>query len=327
MFGSQILDVAIGLVFIFLMLSLVVTALNELVAAWLKRRSNTLWTGVVRLVGDDGFAEKLYAHPLVQAISQSPDARPSYIPSRTFVLALLDGLTEIGTPPPATDREVVAAIAALPPTQKHLATTLTVLLHDAGHDIEEFKKMLEQWFEGSMERVSGWYKRETQWILLVMAAVLTIWANCDTVVVANTLWRDPAVRSSLVAQATSYANQHQQDASEPEPPPEDPSDKLGQAMKSLDALGIPLGWRDADNPQGRQDPFPTTLAAIWLALRKHALGWLLTTLAVSLGAPFWFDMLNKVVSIRSAGKAPEESQKSPKRTPEPLEPGGKPAAD
>ena len=93
MFGSEILDVAIGLIFIFLMLSLVVTALNELVAAWLKRRSNTLWTGVVRLVGNEEFAKKLYAHPLVQAISQSSDARPSYIPSRTFVLALLDGLT------------------------------------------------------------------------------------------------------------------------------------------------------------------------------------------------------------------------------------------
>jgi hypothetical protein len=48
--------------------------------------------------------------------------------------------------------------------------------------------------------------------------------------------------------------------------------------------------------------------SVWLA---RLLGWMLTILAISLGAPFWFDMLNKLVNVRSAGKSPDEAAKTP----------------
>ena len=106
MFGMQILDVAIGLIFIFLMLSLMVTAFNELVAAWLKRRSKTLWSGVVRLLGDECFAKFLYAHPLISSLSQSSSGKPSYIPSRTFVLAMLANTVYALLWPPGTTKVI-----------------------------------------------------------------------------------------------------------------------------------------------------------------------------------------------------------------------------
>ena len=53
-----------------------------------------------------------------------------------------------------------------------------------------------------------------------------------------------------------------------------------------------------------------------------ALGWLITAFAVSMGAPFWFDLLNKFVNIRASGKAPEEEPKAPKEVPAPKEAGG-----
>ena len=59
-------------------------------------------------------------------------------------------------------------------------------------------------------------------------------------------------------------------------------------------------------------------------IRFHFLGWLLTALAATLGAPFWFDTLNRIISIRSAGKAPEEKPKPPRDVPKPLEPGQSP---
>ena len=59
-------------------------------------------------------------------------------------------------------------------------------------------------------------------------------------------------------------------------------------------------------------------------IRFHFLGWLLTALAATLGAPFWFDTLNRILSIRSAGKAPEERPKPPRDVPKPLEPGQSP---
>jgi hypothetical protein len=37
------------------------------------------------------------------------------------------------------------------------------------------------------------------------------------------------------------------------------------------------------------------------------LGWLVTALAIMLGAPFWFDVLNKFVVVRSTVKPHEKS--------------------
>ncbi len=42
-------------------------------------------------------------------------------------------------------------------------------------------------------------------------------------------------------------------------------------------------------------------------LEEHSLGWILTAVAISMGAPFWFDMLNKVVAVRSSVK-PQDGQ-------------------
>jgi hypothetical protein len=65
---------------------------------------------------------------------------------------------------------------------------------------------------------------------------------------------------------------------------------------------LPIGW--SEFPKRDQ----------WLTM---ALGWLITAFAVSLGAPFWFDLLNKFVNVRASGKAPEEAPKSPKEVPIP----------
>jgi hypothetical protein len=65
-------------------------------------------------------------------------------------------------------------------------------------------------------------------------------------------------------------------------------------------------------PKGyHADLFPFDTGPTWFKL----IGLLLTALAISLGAPFWFDLLNKVISIRAAGRSPEEKPKSPEGSP------------
>jgi hypothetical protein len=61
---------------------------------------------------------------------------------------------------------------------------------------------------------------------------------------------------------------------------------------------------------------PKQPALFWTKI----LGILLTAIAASLGAPFWFDLLNRFVSIRSTGKAPEERPKGPKEVLQPESP-------
>jgi len=344
MFGLQTLDVAIGLIFVFLLLSLVVTAVNELIASWLKRRSTTMWRGVVRLLGGEKWAAAVYGHPLIAGLNEKPwfepyrknlpfRKRPSYIPSRTFAMALIDTLAPASMTKARTAEELRAALAAKLAAEpdSHLLQSLAVLLEDSGGELEKFKVKIEEWFNGSMERVTGWYKRRTQWILILLAAAVTVWSNADTIVITNTLWRDPAMRSALAAQAQQFAeeNRKQTEAAEAAPAPAGPpappdrlpyetaeaagqtaSEKFDESVSRLHSLALPLGWRDPAQDGDGREPQPCGWKEWRDAVRRHFLGWLLTALAVSLGAPFWFDMLNRVISIRAAGKSPDEKPKT-----------------
>jgi len=325
-FGSTTIDVGIGLIFVYLMLSLVCTAANEALASAFAWRADTLHDGIHNLVdGDDKagvWTRKFYEHPLVRSLYRGAQ-KPSYIPSRTFALAVLDlVLPRSAGAKPATAAEMRAAIAASP-APDGLKSVLLLLVDEAERssdtgrilrqngvlDIQKLDTLIEQvyqhiegWFNTSMERVSGWYKRRVHVWTIGVALVLTGLLNIDSVQIANHLSRDPALRSAIVAQAEVAAKQPQP-ASGDEP-------RLQTPIQELKSVGIPLGWPDVDGPQHDR----------WGYLLK-ILGLLLTAGAASLGAPFWFDVLNKFMSIRSAGKAPEETPKSPKQIPLPEAPG------
>ena len=95
----------------------------------------------------------------------------------------------------------------------------------------------------------------------------------------------------------------------------------------LTHLNLPVGWVRAASAQSEianRQVVPKDASTLCDTVTFHLLGWLITALAATLGAPFWFDTLNRFISIRSAGKAPEEKPKPPKDVPTPLEPGQSP---
>lgn len=341
----DILDVAIGLVFLYLVLSLAVTAANELFAAAFRRRALWLRAGVKHLLGDD-LTDRLYAHPLIRSLYTGRTG-PSYIPSRSFAIALLDAL---GDADPQAAQPSIARGA------------IAILKRQSGDDVHKLRQHVEVWFNDSMERVSGWYKRRTQIFSLLCAVVVTVGTNADTLTIAGALWRDPAMRQAMVAQAQRYVSEQPRPGAQaqiaspdaPEPPPLPPyeqaqidfdeaSNRLDATRADLEAMHLPIGWRarkDATTDEATNrfrlvsddatEDWPGVFwnredRGRWLAaLDAHTLGWLITILAISVGAPFWFDMLNKIISIRSVGKAPEESPKPPKDVPKPREPGEEP---
>ena len=95
MFQTQILDVAIGLVFVYLVLSTVVSAFSEFLEVWLKRRPRMLLESVTQLVGSPEAASRIYKHPLISSLARK-GSHPSYIPAKTFALAVLDSLGVLG---------------------------------------------------------------------------------------------------------------------------------------------------------------------------------------------------------------------------------------
>ncbi|MFL5403890.1 MAG: hypothetical protein ACJ8BF_13845 [Gemmatimonadales bacterium] len=252
----------------------------------------------------------LYQHPLIaglRPISLLTGSRlPSYIPADTFATALLDlvGSPEAG--PPRSLQSIREGARKLPP---QLQKPLTVFIDQAGDSVQELQLSISRWFSDAMERVSGVYKRRTQLVILVIAFITTIGMNADTVHIWRTLSKDATVRAAVLSAAQAYSAaagpgdgvkaKAEQAASSGLPVAIARIDSALARIDSLAAYGVPLGWRDA------------TFA--WSTVP----GWLLTALAISLGAPFWFDMLNKVMNVRAAGRAPEEKPKPPEALPPP----------
>ena len=310
MFGSTILDVAIGMVFVYLLLGLIVTAASELIAAALNWRANTLRKGLQRLL-DPALAQKLYNHPLIKTLSSSDKWGPSYIPAETFALALVDVIatSDQGSAPPALDFAGLIRNVPDPEVRK----VLTLLAEDAGPDGQKLKANIENWFNNSMDRVAGWYKRKAQTINVILAVLLTIAVNADSILIVQSLSNNAALREALVAQAQQLAKEAPAAADQPAASTEASMGKLDERINRISALSVPVGWTEVAGDDFRRWPGWIPLetdahawAATWLkTVRQHCLGWLLTALAVSLGAPFWFDMLSKIVTIRSAGKVPD----------------------
>jgi hypothetical protein len=333
MFGSSALEVATGVIFIFLSLSLVCTAANELIASVAAWRAKNLAQGIRNLLNykdNTELLKGLYNHPLIQSLYRDSTTLPSYIPSRTFALALMDMIVPAGS----TDRNTLDGIRQAVKKagtdrviDKQVSDALLVLIDEADNTIKgtaavaatAFSKVLENvetWFNDSMERVAGWYKRKAQTLTFALALVFTVALNVDSIMITKRLSSDSALRASLTALADKAAQQPAPAVSGGQPEsPEAAFQSLVERNKILEGLGVPLGWSDSRNWPG--------WVWTWDWVVK-VFGLLLTAGAASLGAPFWFDMLNKVVTIRSTGKAPEEKQKSPKEVPTPTEAGQTP---
>lgn len=369
MLGSTILDVAIGLIFVFLVMSLIVTAVSELISSGLKWRATNLEEGIRSLLQPSflktdsspqnglmsrakkwidnlwpsgpsksdtpardeaatlahDITERLYAHPLVNSLSK-PGGRPSYIPSRTFALSLLDVIANADEQAPQAKENVKELIDSIP--NADLQKALRVLSEEAGHDLEKLKENIEIWFNNSMDRVSGWYKRRTQVVHVVLGIVFAFALNVDTFLIAKTVANDSALRDSLVAQAQELAKEKPEAGT-------DSRKQIQERINQLGGLGLPIGWSSQPVEGLREWPgwLPgtktkskadqdITWGALWAqTFRFHIVGWLLTAFAASLGAPFWFDLLNKFMNLRSVGKSPEEKPKAPKQVPQPMAPG------
>jgi hypothetical protein len=288
MFGSGAIDVAIGLAFVFALLSLICSSVTELVSQLLGWRAQTLEQGIRNLISDQATRAAFYRHPLIQSLgnpkASGERAHPSYLPARLFALVLLDVMTPVqgGQKPPAKDQAVAG----------ELRTALRALTATTDADLEASRKKVEVWFDDVMDRASGWYKRKAQWVLLAIALVVTGVANADAINLATSLWQSPSLRASMVEAASSYAAGAGAAG--------DQKETLGQLQQRLDQLtsrGLPLGWA-SDKLLSSREP------GQWAS--KIA-GLLLTALAASLGAPFWFDLVNKLVNVRSTGNVPRRS--------------------
>ena len=380
MFGSVILDVAIGMAYIYLLLSLVASVINEALASLVQSRAANLQRGLRSLLSGDSIesgaltlVDNIYNHGLVRGLYQDPAKDyggpvlslwsgfrlrlqqwvgiappkpiagvsdplllPSYIPARTFALAMIDILNKDkfnGKTPIENIEDFLSSHHQMFDKNKAVEALLTLLIdakNDAKEDykkLQQLQKNLEDWYNDAMDRVSGWYKRYTQNVLMIVGLGLAIAFNVNSVRIAQTLWTDRDARQGMVDAASDYLKNHPAppvattpgQGDQPANPPSDGNGNIFEAdlakrmAASVQAVNdvsgkflLPLGWQHSwSDYRTWWTEAPASMVGKGL---PALIGWLITAGALSLGASFWFDTLNKIMVIRNTVKPQEKSQ-------------------
>jgi hypothetical protein len=388
MFGSDVLDVGIGMSLLFLMMSLIATSIREAIEGLMKSRAKDLENGLREMLNDntagnfDGLVGQIYKHPLISSLyrgtleeARSKKDLPSYIPSKAFVSALFDIMLS-SSPAKAAPQANAAAPAdpiapegkiALPQSDRKpltleslkasannlpapLKTIVLAAIDEGQKDIDAVRKSLEGWFDSTMDRVSGWYRRRTQGVLFLIGIVGAVCLNVDSITITQRLTIDKTLREAIVATAQTPGNI----------PAADSNKSYDVLSAELGKIGYPIGWREgvpepqmctddntSDKPSGvKPETKPGEATATksgdetgtktdaksvksadkgcsfkFSVLPRTIAGWFVTAFAIMLGAPFWFDVLNKFMVVRSTIK-PHEKSKEEASKDNPAEPAG-----
>ena len=292
MFGSDILDVVFAMAFTYFLLSIVASAGQELFSQAAKWRAKTLREGIGQLLADPGFeglAGEVYSHPLIASLNG-----PSYLRGKRFADSLLDVLDTADAVTDATFNTVIDGVNALP--DGAAKAQLQLLVRQSGQSLIGLRDGVAAWYDEGMERLSGVYKRNSQKVLLLLGLVMAVLFNVDTISMAQTLATNPSIRNAIVELAGAVTTSGETETS--------PSDAIKLLNGVESGIGWSVCWYPSDaNPDRSTTALPApcgvNLGGDWPpidAWANYALwripGWIFTALAVMLGAPFWFDVLN-----------------------------------
>ena len=295
------LDVAIGLSFAYFLFSVLATTATETVSRFTQKRARSLEHWLKLMLADPKGESVAYGEFLASPIMRSllistrrvskPDAArpnapshprpPAYIPSPHFVNAVLSTGRTAGEGLDAglSGWEAIGAdLSREPIAGTVVGQALQEIYHRASGDAIQFRRDAEAWFDDQMERLSGVYKRWSQWVVWGIGLSLALALNANSFRMAETLWNDSSSRQSIVAAAGSAAA----------------NESVAKAHADIGSLPLPLGW----NGNGYHHFWGWAIAF---------LGALITFGAISLGAPFWFDTLSRLSRVRSTGAPPPAS--------------------
>lgn len=328
---DAILEVAIGLVFVWLVISVATMEVQNRISEGLSWRASHLEKSILSMLKEPALIERFYAHPLLMELSlkdkngnialdkKGKPRRPNYIPNPIFATAAFEVIMNAGR----GDNDVAIESMSIPQMTENFKTMVeknNVLPYvfpnmekamegikkgtiEFDNMVSDYRKNVEGWFEAVMSRSSEWYKVRAQWMAFWIGLSIAIVMNIDTIHVAQKLWQEPTARAVIVAQAQATAQRETQ--------PEDIS------FSTAKNLNFPVGW--TTTPLGTKSCGVFDIIDYQLVIRSakeclavtsfpafnniwgifvKIIGFLLTAAAASQGAPFWFDILRKLVSFK-----------------------------
>lgn len=379
MINSSILDIVIGLVFIYLLYSLMTTLIQEIIASQFGFRAKILERAVFRMLEDENkfnskfrsilylfkksgngglrhsMSGEFYEHPLIKFLGEDNNrGKPSYINKETFSKVIVD-LLRGDQVKPGDDVQVLIQKAL--DNQKanwddakisrETASFLRSIWADANGDVAKFRTHLDEWFEETMDRATGWYKKHTQFILFFVGFAIAIVFNVDTLKIVNKLEKDPKLREQIVQQADAFVKDHPNLDTELMQQEIDFKRSVAERMKADAAfdtknigtyIGDSLKLAQYRLLKARKDTLMNraesllqkdiknvhhSLGLEWESYECNSsllgcillsiVGWTLTALALSLGAPFWFDLLNRLMKLRGSVATPTSDDREKKQ--------------
>jgi hypothetical protein len=322
---DALLEVAIGMVFVWLLLSVATMEIQNRISIWGGWRAQNLETAITDMLKDPELVSKFYDHPLIQQLTPKDKKgnlkRPDYIPNPVFASVALEVIINAGKTGDTIPVDTMsiegmrASVKRLAETNPPLARTFHHIVPNLEKEVEDFEKRVagyrlnvEDWFNSVMGQASTIYKQRAQIVAFFVGLGFALFLNIDTIYIAQKLWQDPTARAVLVARATTQSNSG--------------SLPSGDALTQAQNLSFPIGWSTTtavnqscgligeENLQlvirsAGKCRILTGLPALnngWGLIVK-LFGYLLSGAAAAQGAPFWFDILRKLVGIRQQSAA------------------------
>ncbi|MBT7074732.1 MAG: hypothetical protein HN922_07470 [Anaerolineae bacterium] len=316
---DAILEIAIGLVLVWLILSVSTLEVQDIINKMLSKRSKFLEESILTMFrGEQDFVTQFYEHPAIKVLYKKnflgKEIKPDYIPNPVFAEVAFEMFVNLGVDTNSLEGDAVSVPKILDGVKKindqneELGYFVRRLIPNFDGQIDgqktvfklqefeakaaEFKINAENWFDISMTRASFWYKDQAKTFAFIIGLVLSITFNIDSIYITQELWREPTLRQTLVAQAQN-AN----------------LDTGAKSVSELEEyyadLEIPVGWQS------------TSLPATPAAWGTKILGFLISALAAMQGAPFWFDILKNILKIKGTPKEEKAKDISPPSTPAP----------
>jgi hypothetical protein len=293
-----ILSIIIGIVFVLLLFSMLTSAVVEVFHAAFSNRGKHLKSTLEAMLGDK--AESFFNHAYFKQISyatkpKSKQKLPIWISKQTFSAVLADILT-----PKDSNMSIEERIKQIGDEKNELRKVLDFLWRQSGNDLHLFQSKVESWYDDVMERARDWFADATKWRLFYIGLVLAIGLNADTLQIYQSLSANPAAREDLEELARTFSQSRDSVAGTDL---NKSYEEAAQGLKELKSMyegsvasPLGLGWRQQTLPK---DPLE------WLT--KLA-GWIITGIAVTMGAPFWFEMLKKLLALKGGASSNDQSR-------------------
>ena len=285
------LNIVISLVFVYLLYSLFATILMEVISSVFALRAYNLRKALRTMLtnGEQNYYDEYLAKDsLFKQLSGKLNGKsspPSYLNPKNFSLMMMNVLERSSNGMSLVEDQ----IESLP--NGEMKDVLKMYFEEAESNIDRFKGNMESWFNDIMDRASGWFKRSIQMILIVVGFGIAVTFNVDSIGVFSQL-QNAEIANSVAENASNFVSNN---------PDIDgfTLDQLNVELASVSDFSLGLGW-DAVLDENSDRYYKNLGFKGWFLM---ILGWIVTALAISLGAPFWFDMLNKLVNVRGTGSA------------------------